>query len=91
MLDLTEAQQAEVAKILVSQREQIRKLWNDQTVAPEYRIGAMRAINYETEDRIRALLNDEQKTKYRAPHSDRAPPASQEETLNHWLNAAKPK
>jgi hypothetical protein len=56
MLELTEAQQTQLAKVLTSQREQIRKLWRDQKVPPEYRAGAMRAINEQTEDRIRALM-----------------------------------
>jgi septal ring factor EnvC (AmiA/AmiB activator) len=91
MLELTEAQQAELAKVLASQREQIRKLWSDQRVAPEYRVSEMRAINDQTEDRIRALLNDEQKKKYVSSRPRESPRTSQQSDLDHWLNATKPK
>jgi Spy/CpxP family protein refolding chaperone len=66
MLDLTEAQQAQVAKILARQHEEIRKLWSEQKVPPDYRVSAMRAINDRARDQIRAILNDEQKNKYPA-------------------------
>jgi hypothetical protein len=91
MLELSEAQQAELAKVLASQREQIRKLWSEQRVPPEYRVSEMKAINDQTEDRIRALLNDEQKKKYITGHSPQASRPSQQSSLDHWLNAAKPK
>ena len=91
MLELTEAQQAQLATILASQREQIRKLWRDQTVPPEYRVGAMRAINEETEDRIRALLNDEQKKKYVSSRPRDPARTSQQPNVDYWPNATKPK
>jgi phage shock protein A len=91
MLELTEAQQTQLAKVLASQREQIRKLWRDQKVPPEYRVGAMRAINEQTEDRIRALLNDEQKKKYVASRPRDPARTSQQPNVDYWPNATKPK
>jgi hypothetical protein len=90
MLELTEAQQIQLAQVLASQREQIRKLWRDQKVPPEYRISAMRAINEQTEDQIRALLNDEQKKKYVASRPRDPARASQQPNVDYWPNAAKP-
>jgi hypothetical protein len=91
MLELSEAQQAQLATILASQREQIRKLWRDQTVPPEYRVGAMRAINEETEDRIRALLNDEQKKKYVSSRPRDPARTSQQPNVDYWPNATQPR
>jgi len=91
MLELTEAQQTQLAKVLASQREQIRQLWRDQEVPPEYRIGAMRAINEQTEDRIRALLNDEQKKKYVSSRPRDPARTSQQPNVDYWPNATKPK
>jgi hypothetical protein len=91
MLELTEAQQTQLATVLASQREQIRKLWRDQKVPPEYRVGAMRAINEQTEDRIRALLNDEQKKKYVSSRPRDPARTSQQPNVDYWPNATQPK
>lgn len=89
LLDLTEAQQFQLAKVLASRHERIRKLWSDQAVPPEYRVSQMRAINDETERQIRALLTEEQKKKYVLPRQ--ASGTSEESNLEYWLNATKPK
>jgi hypothetical protein len=89
-LELTEAQQAQLAQVLASRREQIRKLWRDQKVPPEHRIGAMRAINEQTEDQIRALLNDEQKKKYASSPPRDPARTSQQPNVDYWPNATKP-
>jgi hypothetical protein len=91
MLELTEAQQTELAKVLTNRREQIRKLWRDEKVPPEYRVGAMRAINEQTEDRIRALLNDEQKKKYVSSRPRDPARTSQQPNVDYWPNATQPK
>jgi hypothetical protein len=91
MLELTEAQQSQLAKVLASQHEQIRKLWRDQKVPPEYRVDAMRAINEQTEDRIRALLNDEQKKKYVSSRPRDPARTSQQPNVDYWPNPTKPK
>jgi hypothetical protein len=91
MLQLSEPQQAELARILANEHEQIRQLWREQKVAPEYRVSAMRAISDKTEEQIRALLNDEQKKKYIASHPHNSSPSNQESTLDYWLHATQPK
>jgi Spy/CpxP family protein refolding chaperone len=89
LLDLTEAQQFQLAKVLASRHERIRKLWRDQAVPPEYRVSQMRAINDETERQIRALLTEEQKKKYFLPRQ--ASGTADQSNLEYWLNATKPK
>jgi hypothetical protein len=91
VLELTEAQQAELAKILAGQREQVRRVWSDHTVAPEYRVSRVQAINDQTEDRIRALLTEEQKKKYVSSRPREPSKTSQQSDLDYWLNAQKAK
>lgn len=87
MLQLTTAQQAELAKILASQRERIRNLWSDAALEPGYRVSAMRAINEQTEERIRGLLTEEQKKKYMTPRSTSPAPSSRSDAVEHWFDA----
>ena len=87
-LELNDTQQAELAKILARQRQEIRKLWQQQNVPPGYRTAAMRAISDRTHDEIRAMLNDEQKKKYPAQHAAETPTSEQQQSLmDQWLNA----
>jgi hypothetical protein len=88
VLELTEAQERELATILAQQREQIRQVWRAAHVRPEYRASATRAIKDKTEEKIRAMLTDEQKKKYIADRPNELPYMSKDE-LEHWLNAAK--
>lgn len=67
-LDLDAAQQADLRRVLLNQREQVVKVWNDPSPVPAaYRIAAVKAIADHTADQIRALLNDEQRKKYNPP------------------------
>jgi hypothetical protein len=91
-LDLDARQQSELRKALVSQREEVRRIWGDASMPAANRISATRAISDKTEDRIRALLNDEQKNKYNPPRQPREAAAdSAEPTVEDWMNAGKPK
>jgi hypothetical protein len=60
-LELTDQQQHELAKILIEEREHIRRVWQVTNVPPEYRASATRAIKDKAEKQIRAMLIDEQK------------------------------
>jgi hypothetical protein len=91
MLALTEAQQSQLAIVLASQHERIHRLWSDEAVPPEFRVSQMRAINEDTENRIRALLNEEQRKEYLVPRQRQASGPSEQSNLEYWLNATKPK
>jgi hypothetical protein len=91
MLDLTEAQQSELANVLASRHERVRKLWTDQTVPPEFRVSEMQAINDNAEDKIRALLKGEQKRKYLLTRQREASGTSQQSDVGYWMNATKHK
>ena len=89
-LNLDAGQQAEVRKLLESQREQVRQVWSNSSIPAGSRVGATRAISGRTADQIRALLNDDQKKKYlaaRQPHS----PADQSAMpgLDYWMDRSK--
>jgi hypothetical protein len=66
-LGLDARQQLELKKILLGQREQVMKAWSDPSAAPASRVAATEAIGDRTAGQIRALLNDEQRTRYGAP------------------------
>lgn len=91
-LDLDARQQNKLRNVLESQREQIRRVWRDRSVPAAQRVSATRAINDQTGDRIRALLNEEQRKKYnpaRPLHEVAA--GSTQRSVEDWMNAAKPK
>ncbi len=89
-LDLDARQQAELKKVLESQREQIRRVWSDGSVPPDQRASATRAISYQTADRIRALLNEEQRKKYSPPRPPQEA-AGSARSVEDGMNVAKPK
>jgi len=66
-LNLDAHQQAELRKLLMEQREQVQRLWTDTTLPAAQRIQATKAIEDATSDRIRAMLNEEQRKKYNPP------------------------
>jgi hypothetical protein len=90
-LDLDPRQQAGLRNILQSQRDQVMQVWNDTSVPAAYRISATQAISEQTADRIRALLNEEQKKKYNPPKPQHQPPTdSSGRSVEDWLRAANP-
>jgi hypothetical protein len=86
LLGLSESQQSELRKVLASQREQIVKLWSEQSVPAAYRVSVMRGINDATEARIRNLLTEGQRKIYIQPKPRETPETSQQDRLNEWLS-----
>ena len=70
-LDLDQAQQLKVRALLQGQREQIVRVWQDESVSGAVRVARTQAISEQTEDEIRALLTDAQRQKYFKPRTDR--------------------
>jgi len=66
-LDLDAKQQAALRKVLLGQREQMQRIWSDQSMPSANRIALTRAVTKQTADQIRALLNEEQRKKYDPP------------------------
>jgi hypothetical protein len=88
-LDLDARQRAEVTVILEAQRAEVAKAWSDPSVAAAVRIGATQAIGEKTADRIRAILNDEQRKKYIQPRRHEAPVGAPGGDVQKWMTTAQ--
>ena len=86
-LKLDATQQTELRKILEGQREQVRSLWSDTSVAAAQRISATQAISDKTGDQIRAMLNEDQKKKFNPPRPPRD--TSARPNVEDWMDAPK--
>ena len=89
-LDLDARQQAELKKVLEAQRDEVTRIWDDESMPPANRVVATQAVSDTTADRIRALLNDQQKKKYTPPKQPHEP-ASDGRSVEEWMDAANPK
>lgn len=85
-LALDAMQQSELRKVLEEQREQLRKIWSDATAAAANRVSATQALSDLTADRIMALLNDEQKKKYKSPRPLHEAAAGSKSSVEDWMN-----
>ena len=88
-LNLTEEQQASVKNILMQRQAEILRLRNSPMAGDE-RIGRLRLLQDQTVEKIRSVLNDEQKTKYDPLAVRKVPPSSDQKTLEDWLKATSP-
>jgi hypothetical protein len=88
-LDLDNQQQARLRKALMEQREQIRKIWNDESLPAPYRISATEAVTERTADQIRSFLNDEQRKKYNQPKQSHEATGSIQPNVEDWMNPAR--
>ena len=88
-LDLKPEQQEAVRQILRGQREAVRQIWQDPQIAPAERAPAVRLVGERTADRIRAVLNDEQKKKYNRPLPDEALSTQANVDVDGWLKAVR--
>jgi Spy/CpxP family protein refolding chaperone len=89
-LDLTEEQQSAVKKILEQRQQQTLQIRRDPSISGSARIERFHMLQEATVERIRAVLNDEQKKKYdpmAASHNQTAP----ERSVEDWLKASGPK
>jgi periplasmic protein CpxP/Spy len=65
-LNLTADQQTQIKPILVDRQQKMQALWQNQSLSRDERRSQMQAIHQDSESRITAVLNDEQKQKYQA-------------------------
>jgi periplasmic protein CpxP/Spy len=65
-LDLSAEQQGQIKPILESRDQQMKQLWQDQSIAQQDRFTKMKAIRDDSKAKIEAVLNDTQKQKYEA-------------------------
>jgi hypothetical protein len=83
-LRLDHEQQARLREILVDQYAQLMKLRTESAPGTD-RVGAMRAIVDRTREKIRGMLNDEQKKQY-ATDVPREVTAATRADLEHWID-----
>jgi len=86
-LDLSEAQQSAVKKILEERQQETLRMRLDPSIAGSARIDQFRALQEKTVERIRAVLNEEQKKKYDPLAVRRLPPAPQQRSVEDWFKA----
>jgi hypothetical protein len=89
-LQLNQAQQSAVRKILEQRLQQIRWIRRDPSISGGARIERFRALQESTMEQICAVLNEEQKKKYDPFAVRRLPPAPQQRSVEDWLNATTP-
>ncbi len=89
-LSLDAAQQAQLRKILVQQRDTVHKIWSDPALLPAERAPATRAANERTGDAIRGILNAQQQEKYNPPKPATTAPPAGSRSVEQWMDAARP-
>ena len=90
-LDLNEAQQVSVKKILEQRQQETLRIRLDSSISGATRIERFRALQDHTVERIRAVLNEEQKKKYDPLAVRRVTPAPDQKSVEDWLKVTNPK
>ena len=90
-LDLNEAQEAAVKKILEQRQQETLRIRLDSSIPPGARIDRIRALQESTVERIRAVLNEEQRKKYDPLAAQRVQPEPQQRSVEDWLKITTPK
>lgn len=84
-LDLDASQQATLKRILLTQRAEVDKVWNDPSVPASVRVATTQAVSEQTAERIRAILNDEQREKYLKEHRRDVPVGTPGGDVQKWM------
>lgn len=63
-LNLTADQQQQILPVLTDRQQQFEKIRSDSSLAPNDRRDKMRSLHEDSEAKIKAVLNDDQKQKY---------------------------
>jgi hypothetical protein len=89
-LKLDEAQQVAVKKILQQRQEEMLRLRRDTSITGSTRIERLRALQDQTVQRIRLVLNDEQRKQYDPLAVRKAGPAPGQKSVEDWLKVTTP-
>jgi hypothetical protein len=90
-LNLTDAQQAKIKKILEQRQQETLRLRSDSSISGSERIDRFRALQDQTVLRIRSVLDDEQKKKYDPLAVRKITPAPDQKSVEDWMKATTPK
>jgi hypothetical protein len=89
-LGLDSNQQMRLRALLMWQRDQVQRIWNDTTLTAAMQIHATSAIGDATADRIRAILTEEQRMRYNPPRPPRDSVAqAAAPDVESWMKATK--
>ena len=88
-LALDPRQQTELRTLLRDQREQVQRIWRDESVSSADRVAATRKVSTRTADRIRAMLSEEQRKKYDPPPQRDAEKATGNARVEDWMKLEK--
>jgi hypothetical protein len=86
-LDLNPDQQAAVRRILLQQRAEVGQVWSNDSQPAQVRVAATRAIGDRTAERIRAILNEEQREQYHKARPSLPDRAQSTDQVESWINA----
>jgi hypothetical protein len=89
-LDLNESQQSAVKEILEQRQQETLRLRLDPSITPGARMARFRALQDKTVERIRAVLNDEQRKKYDPLAVRGVQPAPDQRSVEDWLKVTTP-
>ncbi len=90
-LNLDQAQQDAVLKILQGRMEESLRIRSDTSISGGARIEQFRTLQDNTVYQVRAVLNEEQKKKYDPLVLRKREPAADQKTVEDWLELTTPK
>jgi hypothetical protein len=90
-LDLSDSQTTAIKTILEERQREAVHLRLDPSINGNTRIGRFRKLQDDTVERIRAVLNDEQKKRYDPLATRKLQPAPDQRTVEDWLKVTAPK
>ncbi len=88
-LGLDSAQQAGLREALEEQRSRVERIWSDPSVPSRIRIAETRAVSRQTADRIRAMLNEEQRRKFDPPPPEGASGTTGDAHVEEWMSGQR--
>jgi hypothetical protein len=89
-LNLDATQTVAVRRLLTIRQARIRAVWTDTAIAADDRVGAVKAINENTQAQIRALLTEEQKKNYIQPRPSESLATDSKLSVAEWMNVNRP-
>jgi len=90
-LDLSDSQKTAIKTILEERQREAVHLRLDSSINGNTRIERFRSLQENTVEKIRGVLNDEQKKKYDPLASRKLQPAPGQRTVEDWLKVTTPK
>jgi len=90
-LNLDQAQQDAVLKILQARSEESLRIRRDTSISGSARMEQFRALQDKTVLQVRTVLNEEQKKKYNPLAVRKLEPAADQKTVEDWLELTTPK